>query len=93
MLPGLPGWKHSEHRMTGAEGEVLKFMDMTPRRGWERGWGKGRAHSGFLEEVDSKSWEAEGWVRRARAAGGWLEGRTRPSLQGGLQALLTPWQA
>lgn len=79
--------------MTGAESEVLKFMDMTPRRGWERGWGKGRAHSGFLEEVDSKSWEAEGWERRARAAGGWLEGRTRPSLQGGLQALLTPWQA
>lgn len=38
---GLPGWKHSEHPVKTAEGKVLKFMDLTSRRLWEKGQEKG----------------------------------------------------
>lgn len=30
---GLPGRKHSEHRTACTEGEVLKWVDLTSRRG------------------------------------------------------------
>lgn len=75
--------------MTCAEDKVLKFMDLTSRRFWERRCRKGWC-SGFLGELDNKSWEAEGWVRKSRTGGARLEARTQLGFQGGPQIPLTP---